>query len=98
MIGSRRLLALLAATLAAVLVAASCGGDDDEGGERFEQEIVIGWTPPDITGVFKTATNFFERGARDANQAGFDVQVISRSPATHTAFADQLAIIEDYVS
>jgi ribose transport system substrate-binding protein len=98
MIGSRRLLALLAAALAVALVMASCGGDDDEGGERFEQEIVIGWTPPDITGVFKTATNFFEKGARDANQSGFDVTVLSRSPATHTAFADQLAIIEDYVS
>jgi ribose transport system substrate-binding protein len=98
MIGSKRLLALIAAALAVVFVAASCGGDDEEGGARFEQEIVIGWTPPDITGVFKTATNFFEQGARDANQSGFDVRVISRSPATHTAFADQLAIIEDYVS
>jgi ribose transport system substrate-binding protein len=95
---SRRLLALLAASLA-VVFAASCGGDDDdEGAARFEEEIVIGWTPPDITGVFKTATNFFERGAQDANEAGFDVRVISRSPATHTAFADQLAIIEDFVS
>jgi len=80
------------------LVAASCGGDDDGGGARAEEEITIGWTPPDITGVFKTATNFFEKAAADANAAGFNVKVESRSPATHTSFADQLAIIEDYIS
>jgi ribose transport system substrate-binding protein len=64
---------------------------------RWEEPIVIGWTPPDITGVFKTATDFFEKSAQDANAHGFNVQVISQSPATHIAFADQVAIIEDYV-
>src|SRR5919108_2021711 len=92
---SRAGLALVAICVG--LVAASCGGDEG-GGARAEEKITIGWTPPDITGVFKTATNFFEKGAADANGAGFDVEVISRSPATHTAFADQLAILEDYIS
>ena len=32
-----------------------------------------------------------------ANEHGFNVEVISRSPATHTAFADQVAIIEDMI-
>lgn len=64
---------------------------------RWKQPIVIGWTPPDITGVFKTATDFFEASAKDANAHGFQVQVISQSPATHVAFADQVAIIEDYI-
>ncbi|HET7727632.1 MAG TPA: sugar ABC transporter substrate-binding protein [Candidatus Limnocylindrales bacterium] len=68
------------------------------GGGRWEQPIVIGWTPPDITGVFKTATDFFEKAAADAGQHGFNVQIVSRSPATHTAFADQLAILEDFIS
>ncbi|HEX2030123.1 MAG TPA: sugar ABC transporter substrate-binding protein [Actinomycetota bacterium] len=82
-----------------VLIATACGrGGDEEGGGRFQQEIVIGWTPPDITGVFKTATEFFESAAEDANAAGFNVRIISRSPATHVAFADQVAIIEDYVT
>jgi ribose transport system substrate-binding protein len=84
-----------------LIVAAACGrGDDDNGaaGDGEAKEIVIGWTPPDITGVFQTATDFFELAAEEANQHGFDVRVISRSPATHTAFADQLAIIEDYIS
>lgn len=92
-----RRVGLAVAAVLVALVAASCGGDDG-GGARFEQEITIGWTPPDITGVFKTATNFFEKAADDANSHGFKVKVLSRSPATHTAFADQLAIIEDYIS
>jgi ribose transport system substrate-binding protein len=66
-------------------------------GDRWQKPIVIGWTPPDITGVFKTATNFFEAAARDGNKHGFNIQVITQSPASHTAFADQVAIIEDYI-
>ena len=29
-------------------------------------KITIGWAPPDITGVFKTATDYFEQSAEDA--------------------------------
>ena len=64
---------------------------------RWQEPIVIGWTPPDITGVFQTATDFFELAAADANANGFNVEVIAQSPATHVAFADQVAIIEDYI-
>lgn len=96
----RRVVAFLAVT--AVLVSAACGRGEDGGGGGGggggAKEVTIGWTPPDITGVFKTATDFFESAAEDANQAGFEVNVISRSPETHTAFADQLAIIEDFIS
>jgi ribose transport system substrate-binding protein len=94
-----RIRGFVASVAVLVLVASACGrGAEEEEGARFEQEIVIGWTPPDITGVFKTATEFFEAAADDANQNGLNVRVISRSPATHVAFADQVAIIEDYVS
>jgi ribose transport system substrate-binding protein len=65
--------------------------------QRWEEKIVIGWTPPDITGVFKTATDFFEAAAEDANANGLDVEVITQSPASHTDFGDQVAIIEDYI-
>ena len=61
------------------------------------REIVIGWTPPDITGVFKTATDFFEAAARQAREHGINVRVITQAPAAHTAFADQVAIIEDFI-
>jgi ribose transport system substrate-binding protein len=64
---------------------------------RWEKPIVIGWTPPDITGVFKTATDFFDKSAADANANGFDVQVIAQATTTHLAFADQVAIIEDFI-
>ncbi len=62
-----------------------------------EKKITIGWAPPDITGVFKTATDYFEKSAEDAGKHGIEVEVISQSPATHVAFADQVAIIEDYI-
>jgi len=65
--------------------------------KKAPEKITIGWTPPDITGVFKTATDYFEKAAEDAVANGIDVEVISQSPATHVAFADQVAIIEDYV-
>ena len=94
----RRTVGLALAAVFVGLIAASCGGDDDGGGARSEEKITIGWTPPDITGVFKTATDYFEKAAEEANGKGFDVEVISRSPATHTSFADQLAILEDYIS
>jgi ribose transport system substrate-binding protein len=80
---------------AAAALAAAIGS-----GSALAQEpvkVTIGWTPPDITGVFKTATDFFELAAADANQHGFAVEIISRSPATHTAFADQVGIIEDFI-
>jgi len=64
---------------------------------RWEEPIVIGWTPPDITGVFKTATDFFEASAAAGNAQGLDIEIISQSPATHVSFADQVAIIEDYI-
>lgn len=102
---------VLAALAALTLIGTACRADEAEPEvppaeeaeappaeeARWQEPIVIGWTPPDITGVFKTATDFFEASAADANAHGFDVQVISQSPATHVAFADQVAIIEDYI-
>ncbi len=61
------------------------------------KKIVIGWAPPDITGVFATATNFFQASVDDANKNGFDVNLITQSVTSHTAFADQVAIIEDFI-
>jgi ribose transport system substrate-binding protein len=88
-------LSLFIALLIVAMVAPLGAGAQET--PRWEKPIVIGWTPPDITGVFKTATDFFDKSAADANANGFDVQVIAQSTATHTAFADQVAIIEDYI-
>lgn len=89
------LLGGLAVLTALTMLFAGCGGGDQA---RAQNEIVIGWTPPDITGVFKTATDFFEKGAADANKHGFKVKILSRAPASHTAFADQISIVEDFIS
>jgi ribose transport system substrate-binding protein len=61
-------------------------------------KITVGWVPPDVTGVFATATSFFEKAAQEANKNGFAVEIVTRSPASHTAFGDQVAIIEDMVT
>lgn len=70
------------------------------GGAAVAQEpinVTIGWVPPDVTGVFATATSYFEAAAEDAAAHGFEVEILTRSPATHTAFADQVGIIEDLI-
>lgn len=78
--------------LSPVMIAAPAAAQD---GEAID--ITIGWVPPDITGVFKTATNFFELAAEDANKNGFNVKVLTKSPASPTAFAEQVSIIEDMI-
>jgi ribose transport system substrate-binding protein len=94
---SVRTIAAIAALLLAASTTATVAQSEAPEGGRWQEPIVIGWTPPDITGVFQTATDFFEKAAEDANSHGFNVEVIAQSPATHTSFADQVAIIEDYV-
>ncbi len=83
--------------LIAISIIVSASASAAPTAQRWEEKIVIGWTPPDITGVFKTATDFFEAAAADANANGFDVEVITQSPASHIDFGDQVAIIEDYI-
>jgi ribose transport system substrate-binding protein len=61
-------------------------------------KVTVGWVPPDVTGVFATATSFFEKAAEDANKNGFAVEIVTKSPASHTAFGDQVAIIEDMIT
>ena len=60
--------------------------------------IRIGWTPPDITGVFRTATDYFIMSAADARKHGINVDIITQAPVSHTAFGEQVAIIEDFVA
>lgn len=65
--------------------------------EAAPKVIRIGWTPPDITGVFRTATDYFIMSAADARKNGIEVDIISQAPVSHTAFGEQVAIIEDFV-
>lgn len=106
-------LRVLAPTIAVALVLTACsGGESPDGeptepsetagetgdGEGVEGTIVIGWTPPDITGVFQTATSYFEQAAAEAGEHGLDVQIETRSPQSHTDYADQLGIVEDFIT
>lgn len=97
---SRRVISLLSLALA-VLAVAGCGGalsgGGSDGGGKGRQ-IVIGWIPPDVTGVFKTATDYFEKSAAEANKAGMNVKILTRSPQAHTQFAEQQSIIEDFIA
>jgi hypothetical protein len=52
--------------------------DPDAPDVETDAAITIGWTPPDITGVFQTATDFFEQAAEEAREHGLDVTVVSR--------------------
>ncbi|MGB9858685.1 MAG: sugar ABC transporter substrate-binding protein [Moorellaceae bacterium] len=65
---------------------------------KLPDKIVIGWAPPDITGVFKTAQDYLERAARDAKEkAGLNVEIITRAPSSHTEYATQVAILENFI-
>lgn len=73
---------------------------EETGTEPAEGEttkITIGWCPPDITGVFKTATDYMEKAAAEARENGLDVEVITRSNTTHTDAAAQIESIENFI-
>lgn len=65
--------------------------------KEAKKQIIIGWSPPDITGVFKTATNYLEKGAADAKEVGLDVQVITRAATEHTSMAEQVDAVNNLV-
>jgi len=87
----------LFAAATAVALGTTMGTASGAAPQGKDIDITIGWVPPDITGVFKTATNFFELAAKDANKHGFNVKILTKSPTSPTAFADQVNIIEDMI-
>ena len=66
-------------------------------GQKVPEKIVIGWIQMAASGVYGTATEYFEKAATQARQHGINVEVITRIPATPEDFVDQAAIIEDYI-
>lgn len=98
----KRLLTVVILLFAAsgLVFAGGQGESDAEPAEEGElpSEIVIGWSPPDVTGVFATATDYFEQAAADAGKAGINVTIVTQSPASHTDFGDQVGIIEDFIA
>ncbi|WP_258358626.1 sugar ABC transporter substrate-binding protein [Moorella sulfitireducens] len=65
---------------------------------KLPEKIVIGWAPPDITGVFKTAQDYLESAAKDAKEkVGLNIEIITRAPSAHTEYANQVAILENFI-
>jgi len=63
-------------------------------GQKLPDKIVIGWIQMGSSGVYQTATEYFEKAAEEARRHGINVEIITRIPATTEGFADQAAIIE----
>ena len=82
--------------LAAAAVAALVTGMAPALADDKPIDITIGWAPPDVSGVFKTATNFFEASAKQASQNGFNVKVITTQAQSHD-IAQQANAIEDLI-
>ena len=72
-------------------------GGSPSGAAREPVKVTIGWVPPDITGVFKTATDYMEMAAVDAKKAGIDVTVVPRSTTSHTSVAEQVNSINNLI-
>jgi len=60
--------------------------------------LTIGWIKSAATGVYDTATQYFEKAAAAARKHGLRVQVVTRLPANATDFSGMAAIIEDYIA
>ena len=84
--------------LTAVTCALACLAGSAAAADKALPQIVIGWSPPDVTGVFATATEFFEKAAADAKKHGIDVKIVTQSPASHTDFGDQVKVLEDFIA
>ena len=85
-----RQIALAAATAAVMTTAAPVYAADKP------VQVTIGWAPPDVSGVFKTATDFFEKAAADASKNGFDVKIVTLTGQGHD-IAQQVNAIDDLV-
>jgi PAS domain S-box-containing protein len=66
-------------------------------GQQLPDKITIGWVQMAASGVYQTATDFFEKAAAKARRHGLNVELITRIPTTPEDFDGQAAIIEDYI-
>jgi ribose transport system substrate-binding protein len=92
---TKRYLTVVLAVLMIFFTAAACnrGSKDDSGTIKIK----IGWAPPDITGVFKTATDYMELAIADAKKHGIEIELITRSAASHADNAGQVSAIENFI-
>jgi len=58
----------------------------------------IGWSPPNITGVFATVTQFMEAAAETARPYGINIEFIEHPDTDYTGVTEQIAAIESFIS
>lgn len=62
------------------------------------QKITIGWIQAAHTGVYETATFYFNKAAAEARCAGLPVEIMTRTPEGVDEFTGVAAIIEAYIA
>ncbi|WP_192498629.1 sugar ABC transporter substrate-binding protein [Ornithinimicrobium pratense] len=74
-------------------------GSADSNGDGARHELSIGWVPANTTGVFNTATSYFEAAVAEANENGFDIDLTVQAPTGGEAnSAGFQQIIENLIS
>lgn len=65
----------------ATLLGCSSGDNGNAGGDGDAPiSITVGWVPANTTGVFNTATSYFQKAVDSANENGFDVELVTQAP------------------
>ena len=82
---------------AAVSESAPAPSEEAQDTGEEARTIKIGWSPPDITGVFKTATDYMEKAVAEAKEAGINVELITRASTSHTSAAEQVKTLENFI-
>ena len=57
----------------------------------------IGWAPPNMTGVFKTATDYMQAACDQAKEFGLDITLVSKPAESEADTAGQVKNIENLV-
>ncbi len=66
-------------------------------GQTVPPQITIGWIQAAATGVYETATTYFEKAAADARTHGLNVNILTRTPLHFDDFVEISQIIDDYI-
>lgn len=76
----RKSIAVGSALLMSSAVLAGCGAATNAPSGDDGIPLTIGWVPANTTGVFNTATSYFQAAADQANENGFNVKLITQAP------------------
>ncbi len=86
------------AASAAETGAAAPATDSEGGASATTKKIKIGWAPPDITNVFKTATQYMENSVEEAKKAGIDIEIVQSAANAYSDSNAQVKSIENLIN